>query len=89
MVPLVPSLGLHGLTTELRRLWNALPQDIVAGTKHTFNGDWIDLFGQRFLHTGDIVGPMTINLFRRSWDENPLIASDGNGPFGERELLQT
>ena len=71
---------------ELRRLWNALPQDVLGGTKHTFNGEWKTIFGQRTVFTGDIVGPATINLFRRAWGENPLPASDHNGPGGEEEL---
>ena len=40
MIPLVAAMGVWGMTTELRRLWNALPQDPVGGTKHTFNGQW-------------------------------------------------
>ncbi len=39
MVPLVAAMGVWGLTDELHRLWNALFQDVVGGTKHTFNGE--------------------------------------------------
>lgn len=86
MVPLVAAMGLWGLETELRRLWNNLPQDPLGGTKHTYNGDWKTFLGQKTVHTGDIVGPMTINLFRRAWREDPVPAGDGNGPGGEKEL---
>lgn len=86
-IPLVAAMGVWGAHDALRRLWNALPQDPVGGTKHTFNGDWITAFGHRLAHEGDIVGPMTINLFRRAWGENPMESSDGNGPGGELELL--
>jgi hypothetical protein len=87
MTPLVAAMGLWGVDAPLRRLWNALPQDPVGGTKHTFNGSWVTLAGRRIAHTGDIVGPSTINLFRRAWNEDPMRAGDGNGPGGECELL--
>ncbi len=91
MIPLVAAMGVWGATNELRRLWNALPQDKVGGTKHTFNGEWrhAELFGlkvENVYFTGDIVGPMTTNLFRRAWNEDPIPAGDGNGPGGEAEL---
>jgi hypothetical protein len=85
MVPLVAAMGVWDRTSELRRLWNALPQDEIGGTKHTFNGERVSLLGKK-IYTGDIVGPATINLFRRAWREDPAIASDGNGPAGEIEL---
>lgn len=85
MVPLVAAMGVWGLTRELRRLWNALPQDDLLGTKHTFNGGAKTILTKK-VFTGDIVGPMTINLFRRAWNEDPMRATDGNGPSGEREL---
>lgn len=87
MVPLVTAMGLWGHTNELRRLWNALPQDPIGGTKHTFNGEWKTFLGVRTVYTGDIVGPQAINLFRRAWNEDPMQAGDGNGPAGEKELL--
>jgi hypothetical protein len=59
---------------------------VIGGTKHTFNGEWKMVFGQRTVFTGDIVGPSAINLFRRAWNEDPLAAGDGNGPGGEAEL---
>ncbi len=86
MVPLVAAMGVWGLTDPLRRLWNALPQDALGGTKHTFNGEWKTVFGQNTIFTGDIVSPATINLFRRAWNEDPMLASDHNGPAGENEL---
>jgi hypothetical protein len=86
MIPLVAAMGVHGMTTELRRLWNALPQDVLGGNKHTFNGEWQTLLGQRTIYTGDPVVLATINLFRRAWNENPMSASDGNGPTGEADL---
>ena len=87
MIPLVAAMGVWGATDALHRLWNALPQDPVGGTKHTFNGPWIEIFGKKIAHQGDIVGPMTINLFRRAWNEDPMPAADHNGPGGELELL--
>jgi hypothetical protein len=86
MIPLVAAMGVWGLKEPLRRLWNALPQDPVGGTKHSFNGTWKTLFGQRELYTGDIVGPSVINLFRRAWGDDPMRAADGNGRWGEAEL---
>lgn len=86
MIPLVAAMGVWGMNDELRRLWNALPQDPVGGTKHTFNGRWLTLFGHKTIYTGDDVKGATINLFRRAWDENPMPASDHNGPPGEDEL---
>lgn len=38
MTPLAAAMGLWNYVEDLRRLWNALPQDVVGGTKHTFNG---------------------------------------------------
>jgi len=81
MVPLVAAMGVWGYTEPLRRLWNALPQDIVGGMKHTFNGEWVKILGQKTVYTGDIVGPATVNLFRRAWSEDP-----SNDLSGEREL---
>jgi hypothetical protein len=86
MIPLVAAMGLWGYTEPLRRLWNALPQDPVGGTKHAPNGKWIRFLGQNAIHTGDVIGPAAINLFRRAFGENPLLSSDKNGPAGEAEL---
>ncbi len=44
MVPLVAAMGVWGKTEELRRLWNALPQDALG--RHSFNGNWRNLFGE-------------------------------------------
>src|ERR1700722_6650677 len=86
MIPLVAAMGVWGKTAELRRLWNALPQDVIGGTKHTFNGQWQTFLGQKTVYTGDDVKFATINLFRRAWNEDPMLASDGNGTPGEDEL---
>jgi hypothetical protein len=86
MIPLVAAMGVWGFKSELHRLWNALPQDIVGGAKHSFNGEWQTILGQKTVHTGDLVTPDVINLFRRSWGEDPMKASDGNGPTGEETL---
>lgn len=92
MLPIMAALGVWSqsdasLGEPLRRLWNALPQDQLGGTKHTFNGSWwpSDQYG-RLVYTGDIVGPATINLYRRALNQDPMKANDGNGPNGEREL---
>lgn len=82
MVPLVAAMGVWGYTAELRRLWNALPQDPITGLRHTFNGDWVTVLGQRVWHEGDVVGPMTIDLFRRAWNEDP----SASGTLGDEEL---
>ena len=89
MVPLVAAMGVWGEHAALRRLWNALPQDPVGGTKHTFNGEWLSvpLIGKA-VHTGDLVVRSTINHFRRAWNEDPMPASDGNGPDGESDLFE-
>jgi hypothetical protein len=86
MIPLVAAMGLWGNTEPLRRLWNALPQYPLGGTKHSLNGKWIRFLGKNQIHTGDIIGPAVINLFRRAWGEDPLHSSDGNGLGGEAEL---
>lgn len=86
MIPLVAAMGVWGIIDPLRRLWNALPQDPIGGAKHTFNGDWVTVLGHKTVYTGDVVGPAAINLFRRAWQENPMSASDHNGPGGEKEL---
>jgi hypothetical protein len=86
MVPLVAAMGVWGYTDIVRRLWNALIQDVIGGTKHTFNGHWIEVAGFKTIYTGDVVTPQTINLFRRAWGEDPSLAGDGTGPTGEKEL---
>jgi hypothetical protein len=63
MVPLVATMGAYGMEDRLRRLWNRLPQDPIGGAKHTFNGELKTVLGVKTAYTGDIVGPMTINLF--------------------------
>jgi len=93
MIPLVAAMGVSGCQDcgeRLRGLWNALPQDPLGGTKHTFNGEWkvVTLFGKKYktFYTGDIVGPATIDLFRRAWNEDPMAARDNNGTGGQLEL---
>jgi hypothetical protein len=44
MVPLVAAMGVWGKQEELRRLWDALPEDALG--KHSFNGNWRNLLGQ-------------------------------------------
>jgi hypothetical protein len=43
MEPLVAAMGVFGKYDELRRLWNALPEDQLG--KHSFNGNWRSLLG--------------------------------------------
>lgn len=88
MTPLVAAMGVYGMEDRIRRLWNRLPQDPVGGTKHSFNGPLKKFLWFNAVYAGDVIGPMMINLFRRSWNENPLVASDGNGPAGEQELAR-
>jgi len=87
MVPLVAAMGAWGHRDAIRRLWNALPQDPVGGTKHTFNGEWVTVLGEKLIHTGDVVAFSTINLFRRSWGEDPANSGNGSGSLAEAELL--
>jgi len=91
MLPIMAAMGVWSqrdpsLGEPLRRLWNALPQDKVGGTKHTFNGNWWPSDQLALVYTGDIVGPATINFYRRALAQDPMTAGDGNGPNGEREL---
>jgi hypothetical protein len=37
-------MGVWGKHAELRRLWNALPEDLLG--KHAFNGSWLNVLGQ-------------------------------------------
>ena len=52
MVPLVAAMGVWGKQAELRRLWDALPEDALG--KHTFNGNWRNLLGQDGVNCSDI-----------------------------------
>src|SRR3954468_18929672 len=38
MEPLVAAMGVWGKKAEIRRLWDALPEDLLG--KHAFNGNW-------------------------------------------------
>lgn len=44
MVPLVAALGVRGRTDVIKRLWDALPEDLLG--KHSFNGNWRNFLGQ-------------------------------------------
>lgn len=44
MEPLVAAMGVWGKHDELKRLWNALPEDLLG--KHAFNGNWRNFLGQ-------------------------------------------
>lgn len=88
LVNALDGFGLRSLSDYLR---NALSQGGIIKTKHTFNGDW-NIIQLPFMpssirfHTGDLVGPATINLFRRAWGEDPMAAGDSDGKLGEDEL---
>jgi hypothetical protein len=44
LIPLIAAMGVWGKHAELRRLWNALPEDLLG--KHAFNGSWLNVLGQ-------------------------------------------
>jgi hypothetical protein len=44
MVPLVAAMGVWGKHAAIRRLWDALPEDVLG--KHAFNGNWRNFLGQ-------------------------------------------
>jgi len=44
MVPMVAAMGLWGKHDAIRRLWEALPEDLLG--KHSFNGNWRNFLGQ-------------------------------------------
>lgn len=44
LVPLIAAMGVYGKQAELRRLWEALPDDIQG--RHAFNGNWRNFLGQ-------------------------------------------
>jgi hypothetical protein len=44
LIPLIAAMGVWGKHAELRRLWNALPEDLLG--KHAFNGEWLNVLGQ-------------------------------------------
>lgn len=52
MLPLVAAMGVWGKQAELRRLWDALPEDILG--KHAFNGNWRNFLGQDGANCSDI-----------------------------------
>jgi hypothetical protein len=44
LVPLIAAMGVWGKYDQIRRLWEALPEDIQG--KHAFNGNWRNALGQ-------------------------------------------
>ena len=52
LVPLIAAMGVYGRQDRLRRLWDALPDDMLG--KHAFNGNWRNLLGQDGPNCGDI-----------------------------------
>lgn len=44
MEPMVAAMGVWGRRDAARRLWDALPEDLLG--KHAFNGNWRNLLGQ-------------------------------------------
>lgn len=52
LVPLIAAMGVYGQQDRLRRLWDALPEDILG--KHAFNGNWRNALGQDGPNCGDI-----------------------------------
>lgn len=44
IVPIVAAMGVWGKNDAIRRLWDALPEDIQG--KHAFNGNWRNALGQ-------------------------------------------
>lgn len=53
MEPLVAAMGVWGKQAELRRLWDALPEDLLG--KHTFNGNWRNFLGQDGMNCTEIL----------------------------------
>ncbi|MCC6133543.1 MAG: hypothetical protein IT186_26725 [Acidobacteria bacterium] len=52
MLPLVAAMGVWGKHAEIRRLWDALPEDALG--KHSFNGNWRNFLGQDGANCSDI-----------------------------------
>lgn len=52
MLPLVAAMGVWGKKAEVRRLWDALPEDALG--KHAFNGNWRNFLGQDGANCSDI-----------------------------------
>ena len=44
MIPLVAAMGVWGMKAEVKRLWDALPEDLLG--KHAFNGNYRNFLGQ-------------------------------------------
>jgi len=65
----------------------ALPQDVLVGLSHTYNGEWKTVFGQENNPYWTTMSADDHHLFRRLGATTPMPANDGNGPGGEKELL--
>ncbi len=52
LISLVAAMGVWGKHDAIRRLWDALPEDILG--KHSFNGNWRNFLGQDGPNCGDI-----------------------------------
>ena len=53
MEPLVAAMGVWGKQAELKRLWDALPEDLLG--KHAFNGNWRNFLGQDGMNCSDVL----------------------------------
>jgi hypothetical protein len=52
LVPLIAAMGVWGKKAHLRRLWDAMPEDMLG--KHAFNGNWRNFLGQDGANCSDI-----------------------------------
>lgn len=52
LIPLIAAMGVWGKKSELRHLWNALPESIIG--KRAFNGNWRHFLGQDRANCSDI-----------------------------------
>ncbi len=53
MEPLVAAMGVWNKQAALRRLWDALPEDVQG--KHAFNGNWRNALGQDGMNCSEIL----------------------------------
>jgi hypothetical protein len=56
IIPLIAAMGVWEKHTELHRLWNALPEDLLG--RHAFNGSWLNVLGQPGSNCGEIRSAM-------------------------------
>lgn len=89
LVPLIAAMGVWGKTQELRRLWDAMPEDIVG--KHSFNGTWRNFLGQdgpncsEILKRGcDAAGDCSLKVDNRECSQ-PHDERDCSQPHDERD----